>query len=1091
MRNRWIVPLWVSCLLPALAFGGTSGPEARPWAPLPGEAFALHDVAVSPEGAALCVGYRGDLWLVPREGGLARRLTDHVGHDSGPAWSRDGHWIAFSSRRDGNFDVFLVPAEGGPATQLTFHAVDEWVTGFTPDGREVLFVSARDDRFAELWAIPVEGGMPRRLTSDRVADGRLSPDGRTLAYTRGGGGSWRQGYRGSSNAELWLASMSGGEAPVASGAPVRVTRNDVHDRWPQWTADGESLIYVSERSGIANLWRQRVAGGEAGAAEALTDYPDVGVEYPALSSDGRVLAYVRGGFLWSMDLGGGGSAQRVMVEARSEDKVSQRERLTVKDGAAELVLAPDGKRVAFVLHGDLFTHPTEPDDEGDEETRRHTESPVHDHMPAFGPGPEELVFVSDHDGKQDLWIADLTQEGDLAPRRLADTPEEEFEPRVSPDGKWILYTAGHEDLMVRPASGGKARLLVKGPQNYTPRWSPDSRWIAYERHDASEIGDIWVMAVAGDKGKPAAAVPINLTKDPAHDQMPFWSPDGMSLGYESDRDGDWDLWTLSLVDDDERKARKKAAEREKEKKGKKGGNGEEEKEGGKKNGKKTAVEPIEIDPERDYEPQHLVGLGGEQAEAVFSPDSERLLFLSNTLGNWDIWVADDEGKDSKALTDDDARESGLAWLPDGEKFVYLSEGRIKTLGPDGGDPAALEFAARMTVDHAAERLEAFDEAWRLIRHHFYDEKLHGADWPAVKARYRPSVEHAATREELHAAIRRMLGELKASHLGVWGPDEPGGVETGYLGLGFETVDVDGEAHLRVSDVVPKGPADEEGVRVEVGEFLVAIDGKSVRDRMSVDPLLDGKVDKKVRLTLSKRAGGKTRDVEVKAVKRDDFVDKVYDRWVEERKKMVKELSDGRVGYIHVRAMDQESLRKFRQEIIADVFEREALVLDVRDNGGGNIHEALLEVLEGRRYIVSQPRGGERRQAPAMGWYRPILLLINEYSGSDAEIFPHGFKALQLGKVIGVPTAGAVIGTGQATLIDGSTFRLPRVGWYSLDGKNLENWGIEPDIRVEQEPADRAQGVDTQLARGVAELMAEIGDGKPAEGASASAGAESR
>ncbi len=1100
MRTLLLPALLVHGFLPALVLA-TPAPEARPWSPVPGEAFALHDLAVSPDGSTLCVGYLGDLWLVPRDGGTARRLTDHVGYDASPAWSRDGRWIAFSSRREGNMDVFLVAAEGGPAEQLTFHAVDEWVTGFTPDGREVLFGSSRDGRFRELWAVSVEGGTPRRVTRDRVVDGRLSPDGSTLAYTRGGGGFWRQGYRGSNNAEIWLAAMGSGREPVASGVPVRITRNDVHDRAPFWTPDGKTLIYLSERSGVANLWRQTVGQGGAGTAEPLTRYTDVGIEYPSLSADGSTAAFVCGGFLWVMDLGAGGGPERVAVEARSDDKVSQRERLKVTDSATDLVLSPDGKRVAFVLHGDLFTHPTEPNDEGEEETSRHTESPVRDQTPAFGPGADELIFVSDQDGKQDLWIADLTREGDLTPRRVTDTPEEEFEPQVSPDGKWILYTAGHEDLMVRPASAtksgsrsrgksvgksaGNARLLVKGPQNYTPHWSPDSRWVAYERHDASEMGDIWVVEVADVKGAPVSAPPINLTKDPAHDQMPFWSPDGMTLGYESDRDGDWDLWSLSLVDDDVRKARKQAREHDKdsEKEGKEKSKGK----AGEGNGKK--VEPIKIDRDRDYEPRHLVDLGGEQGEAVFSPDSEQLLFLSNTLGDWDIWIADGEGKNPKQLTDDDARESAMAWLPDGKKFVYLSEGRIKTLTP-GGDSGALEFAVRMVVDHSAERLTAFDEAWRLIRHDFYDEKLHGVDWTAVRARYRPCVEHAATRDELHMAILRMLGELRASHLGVSGPDEPGAVETAYLGLEFEAVEEKGDLRLKVSDVLPRGPADQEEARVEKGETLVSIDGKSVHGRMSIDPFLDGKVDKKVRLTLAGKSG-KTHDVMVKGVNRQKFLDKVYERWVDERKEMVKKLSNGRVGYIHVRQMDQESLRKFRQAIIADVYDREGLVLDVRDNGGGNIHEALLEVLEGKRYIVSQPRGGERRLAPALGWYRPIVLLINENSGSDAEIFPHGFKTLQLGKLIGVPTFGGVIGTGQTTLIEGSTLRLPRVGWYSLDGKNLENWGIEPDILVEQDPADRARGADTQLVRAVTEVMAEIGDGKPKETAGATVGAESR
>ena len=755
------------------------------------------------------------------------------------------------------------------------------------------------------------------------------------------------------------------------------------------------------------------------------------------------------------------------IRALGNDKFSSRERLTVTKGASDMALSPDGEQVAFVIHGEIFTRPTgEGDDDDDEDPRRRTESPRRDRFPVFVAEEEALLFLSDRDGQQDVWRADLTQEGDLAPTRLTETEGEETTLSPSPDGRLAAFTLADGSLHVVDTAGGEPRMLVPGPQNYTPAWSPDSRWLAYERHDASEMGDIFVVAAAGGE-------PINVTKDPAHDQRPFWSPDGMTLGYESDRDDDWDLWTLSLVDESERKEREKAAKERK--KGKKGGDD------GDEGDDVPDVTPIEIDPEEDYEPHHLLDRSGPQEVGVFSPDSKRVAFLSEEGDQWNLWVVDADGGDAKKLTKDRARESSVAWLPDGDELAYQSQGRLKVVEAKGGSPRELSFSVRMTVDHDLERRQVFDEAWRQLTHRFYDEHMHEIDWQEAHDRLLPWLDHVATQDELHVVVMRMLGELNASHLSIWSNEEPeNAARTGHLGLELEA----DERGLLVTGILPDGPADQDDARVEVGEYVVAIGGKAVDARTNVHELLDGKVDKKVKLTLARRPKAKTRDVEVEAIGSRDFRDLAYEAWEQERKDIVEERTEDRVGYVHLRSMNQENLRKFRRAIIGDVFDKAALIIDVRDNGGGNIHEQLLEILEGRPYVVSDPRGGHRRVNPALGWHRPMLVLMNESSGSDAELFPHGFRTLGLGPLVGVPTAGAVIGTGGTVLMDGSWLRLPGVGWYSLEGRNLENWGIEPDVYVEQAPEDRAAGIDTQLERGIELMLREV---ERAEALSAGAG----
>jgi tricorn protease len=403
-------------------------------------------------------------------------------------------------------------------------------------------------------------------------------------------------------------------------------------------------------------------------------------------------------------------------------------------------------------------------------------------------------------------------------------------------------------------------------------------------------------------------------------------------------------------------------------------------------------------------------------------------------------------------------------------------GRGPATGGGEATRRRINFNVRVQVNRPAEWAEMFGDAWRTMKYRFYDPNMHGMDWDAAKAKYEPLVKDVGDRQELMNIINEMIGELNASHTGAAPPPggrAVGGVSTGYLGVELEPDKMAGR--YKVSYIYESGPADKDWVKVNVGDYLIAINGKEVKIGDEYWELLNDRLNRKVEVTFNNKPAAdgawKTR---IETINPQAYATLRYDRWVKERRQKVDELSSGRVGYIHIRAMDPPSLRKFEKEI-REFRNKDAMIIDQRWNGGGNIEQELLAILVQREYQVWVPRGVEASGRPFAGYFGPKVVLQNWRSASNAEMFPAGFKALGLGKVIGTPTMGAVIGTGSYSLIDGSTVRTPGVGVYLADAKhtNMENYGVQPDIRVDNLPEDNLAGRDRQLEVAVEELLKQL------------------
>lgn len=1015
--------LWLFAALSLAIRAGAQDEASRP------VRFARHP-SLSPDGSRLAFSYLGDVWTVSSRGGTASRLTIHEAHDQLPAWSPDGKWVAFSSRREGNYDVWIVPSGGGRPRQLTFHSADDLVSGWSPDGRQVLFTSNREStRYPAIYTVDVDGGAARLVAQGdaTLANAAFTPDGKWIACTRAG--AWtRKGYRGSANANLM-------RFPLSGGAGQWLTRDPENERWALFNRDGRSFYYVSDRDGTANLWRRTM---DSTRPVQVTRHTDGNLFYPTLSADGSRLVYEHDFGLWSVSPSGG-TPEELRIYAPTDDRVNSLRRETFTSGAQEAKLSPDGKQLAFVVHGEVWVQPA-----GGGEAVRLSETPQREQDIAWSADSRLLAFSSDREGSANLYVVDVKTKETRQLTRSRDTAE--HSPQFSPDGKTLAYLRGANgaELCVMPAEGGESRTLVRDPNMADLAWSPDSRWLAYTRgksHSAGTLADIFIINTADAK-------PVNVTRYPVINSDPVWSGDRRRLYFRSNRSGNTNLWAIDLQEE-------------------RGGTEEGEKEGG------TASSEMKIDLEDIHRrARQITRIESEVGDYAAGPDGKTLVFAMSQLGRTDLWRIASTGGAPARLTQTGEAAAGLRFASDGSRVIYLSGGQIKSMPLSAQSPSTLGFSVRMEIDTRAELTQMFDEAWRKMRDSFYDEKMHGADWNRVRETYRPVLQDVTYKEDFYSLFNLALGELNASHTGIAG-SAGSGQATASLGIVLDTA-YSGPG-VRVGSVLPKGPASRERSRLNPGDILLKVDGQTVRAAEQFYTLLADKAGKQVELlanTTAEEQGART--VKLRAITQAEHSRLRYDHWVRQREQATEKLSAGRLGYLHLNAMNDENLEKFKRAVFGDMQEKDGLVLDVRFNGGGAIADEILAILQDRVFSYRTIRGDPNRlTAPLQVWTKPLIVLINEASFSNAEAFPWGVKSLRLAKIVGVPTYGAVIGTGGTNLIDGSTLRIPAVGAFTLDGINMENHGCPPDIYVENSPEDEAQGRDRQLERAVEELVKDL------------------
>ncbi len=1027
--------------------------------------------APSPDGKQLVFTYRGDLWLASIAGGTARRLTVHEANEYHPNWSPDGKAIVFASDRNGNYDLYVISADGNDFAQLTYLSTADICTDWTPDGKEIIFASRRDfsypaTRLASLYKVPRAGGTPVMLNREFGAQGKISPDGRTLIYTDGRLDLYRKHYHGSMNSDIWRLDLK-------THQYTQLTNFDGNDFFPLWSKDGQQIYYVSHQDGTANIWQMKADGSQP---RQLTFHQDDGVWFANIARQAPVLAYCRGSEIWILNLDTGKSVP-IKIEVPDDPKENQIEWKTFTNNATEMALSPDEKYIAAVIHGEIFIVKNK--EKGTKTAVRLTNSPFREQHVSWTPNGDSLLFVSDQNGNDDIF---LLISADPAEKNLyralkhriisltADT-REEIMPKTAPDGKSIAFIRD-QDLWIMDRQGKNTRCVLESWNAPQFAWSPDSKWLAYAMEDREFNRDIFIIPAEGGHA-------VNISQHPDNDQAPVWSADGKKLGFCSRRNNDtFDIWYvfLSKTDDEKTKAEwEEEEEKVEETKNKK--DDSKDKSTVKKEAEKIGVKIDFTDIHKRL--RRLTTLPGDETQLAISPNGKTFIFNANAKGQNELWSIEWDGSELKQLTESKENPIQINWSKDGKTIFYLkSGGALAAISPDGKTKRGIDFDARMDIDHRQERLQMFHEGWRVLNQNFYDPKFHGVDWAAMRKKYGALIEKIGATDEFYTAIEMLLGELNASHLGISPPNSGDGIQTGMLGLSFdETYSGKG---LKIARVMPNGPCDQMNVQVATGEILLAVDGQEILPHTNLYALLNQKVNRRVELRLVNAPGERT--LVVKPIDFNALMHLEYERWVQQKRQLVNRLSAGKLAYLHIQGMGWPNLEQFQMELFSEAQAKAGLLIDVRFNGGGWITDYLLTMLQAKPHAQTQPRGGERGypqdRRPFYAWNKPVAALCNQYSFSNAEIFSHAMKVLKLGKVIGEATPGAVISTGGTQLLDGSSFRIPYRGWFNLEtGLNQENHGAIPDVLVKVQKGDEDAGIDRQLEAAVRVLLDVIQAGK--------------
>ncbi len=1076
----------------------------------------------------------GDLWLSSLSGGVARRLTTHVGTESLAAFSPDGQWVAFTGSYDGNSDVFVVSASGGEPRRLTWHPSSDRVLGWSPDGKQVSFLSNREQPHGstEIFAVPFRGGDPQKLPLGWAADLDVDPDSGRWAFTRThGGGTWKR-YRGGSAQTIWV------------GHPEKedfqqVTTFEGMNAHPMW--HGGRVYLLCDQGGTANLWSMAPDGSDR---RRHTDFGKWDARSLSMAPDGRIV------FTLAADIhlfDPKNDSERTLSIQLPSDRLLTRSRYpqAVRD-LTFFDLSPEGDRVMVTTRGEVFSVPvkegvTLPVTRG---------SGARERSAVFGPDGEQIAYITDEPGEEEIRTLDAWGRGGPRVVKKAGDSGWHFTPAYSPDGKFLAYGDQTQSLYLVPVEGGNPRLVDRC-ENGEIRdydWSPGGRWLAYSKSHGTGYRSVYVYDTVEGKVH-------RITGDDTHDFGPSWDPDGRYLGFLSDRAtnpllGDRDFQNVNIrpskmylallrddvenpftphaglppKDDDSEDEEAEESEEEGESEGaeesddadsedkeddakegsgdskdKAKGKGKSDKKSNGKKGKddkKPKKDPIEIHfeglddriiampvPAGDYR-SLLLTKGG----ALYRSRPVRGMAPEGPGGSSDLMLFDYESKKSNTFV---SGAGGFATSANAEKIAIWKDRQIyvvSTASPPGklGDSKVDLSGIVVELDPREEWSQIYYEGWRRMRDFYWDESLGGVDWKAVRDQYATLLPRLSIRDDLRDLMAEMIGELATSHTYVFGGDQ--GVSVSRVSVGLLGADLrrEGDA-FQVERIYRGSPADQvsspltrPGVNVKEGDYLLAVNHLPFPSDRPFHAMLEGRSRIPVLLTVNDKPSLEgARDVVVEPMSSDR--DLRYSDWVRRNREAVAEQTDGKIGYIHIPDMSTGGLVEFNTWFYPQL-RKEGMVVDVRWNGGGFVSQMILERF--RRHVLSfdRSRGGSVDYYPSMTLNGPFVVLTNEHAGSDGDIFPAAVQLEELAPVIGKRSWGGVVGIRMdKRFVDGGMLSEPEFAWWDPKlGWELENRGVDPDIVVENMPQDVAKDVDAQLARGIQEVLSLHAKNPPVE-----------
>jgi len=1010
--------------------------------------------ALSPDGKRLAFVYRGDIWAASSDGGRAVPITSHVEMDAYPQFSPDGRWVAFATRRNGGWDTFVVPAEGGPVRQLTWHSGSELPFGWSPDGKQILFAGKRESPNFGIYALNVTTLQSDRLCEDyaQLWYPNYSPDGKTIVYGRYGFPWWRPRYTGAAAQQVWLLNTT-------DNSRRALTQDDRQHLWSRFLPDGRRIVTVTvgEPTPSAspldepipkmsdnpmrtpNLWVFDLQG----KATQLTTFIGGGVRSPSVAAKSGDIAFEQGVDVWLLR-GGKGAPAKISLHVGADEKQTARRRERITTGVTEAELSPDGKTFAFGLRGEIWTIPTDKPKgtaaRNAEFAKRLTDWAGDDSDFSWSHDSKKLYFTSDRDGNSRVYELDVESRG---VKCLWSHDEAAAHLHLSPDGKQLGFWVGGPaaGLYTVTLNNGEARRVASVPGSHWRdlaggfSWSTDMRWIAFMKRSPSRAWNVFV--VPSDGGEP-----VNVTRLNAGHSMPRWGHDGRTLYFQSDREGSG-LYALALVPETYRSGDTDVKY-------------ERLKEGSK----------VEIDFNDIH--RRIRKLTGQAPQADIYPAPDGTVFF---ISESDIWSISYDGKETKRLTTGGGK-MGFRLANDGRRAWWTQGGEMFHGNASAGlSGTKVTFTAEFNYDIAAQRKAAFAEFWRSYQHNFYDANFHGRDWAAMRTRYEPMLAAVETHEEFASLLSMLVGELEASHTEVQPATNNATTDPVTPHLGF-TFDYSHKgAGVKVAAVPPGSPASFKETLINPGEIILAINGTDVSLDEKLFQSINDKQDREFEFLVSTN-GSRTgaRKVRYRPMSGTEFDDLAYKNRTERLRKVTEQKGNGRIGYLHISAMGFQNQVQFEREAYEYISGKQAMIIDVRFNRGGNISDNLIDMLERRQYGWFRPRDDNPEPQPPRAWDRPVIVLMNEHSYSNGEMFPYSMRQRGLGRIVGMPTPGYVIWTTELRLVDGTRARMPLSGVFRMDGTCMENRGEQPDVQLWLTPDDWLNDRDPQLDKAIELLL---------------------
>lgn len=1052
--------------------------------------------SISPDGKFIAFSYKGDIYKVPTQGGQAVQLTTNSGYDYLPIWSPDSQQIAFVSNRENGFmRLFIMSANGGAAQQLTFHSASVKPYVFSKDGKFIYYASNVQNtaesalyplsRFTQLYKISVKGGTPEMILETPTEAISFNKEENKMLYQdqKGFEDTWRKHHTSSVARDIWLYD-------VKKKSHTKIIDWKGEDRDPIYAPDGKSFFFLSERKGSFNVFKADFSS--VNQPKQLSNFTNFPVRFLSMASNG-LLCFGYAGEIYTLKEGE--TPKKVVISVVNDDAQEQIQKMNFTSGASSVAVSSDGKQIAMVIRGEVFVTSADYTT-----TKQITQSVAAESGVSFSKDGRSLVYASYRDGYWNLYQASLTRKDDVnfanaleikEEKLIANDTSEKMHPQFSPDGKEIAFVKNRSHLAVYNLETKKMRDItsdkyqVEKNGNYNFAWSPDSKWfvIEYVARGHSPYSDIGIVSSKGGEDI------FNITNSGYFNSNPRWAFDGNAIIWNTDRYGmrnhaSWGSMRDEMIVFLNKESFNKyqmnkeefelysEIEKEREKQKNQQNNDP------KKDPKKQAPKPQEklknivIDFENlEARMVRLTPNASQMGDAIISKDGKKLYYLASFESGYDLWVHDLREKSTKLLAKLNGESLFFDMDKDGKNIFLLGSKKMQILELPSEKLKPINYSAWAKINATKEREEMFNFVKKEVKERFYVTDLHGVNWEKLTQEYRQFLPYINNNRDFAELLSELLGELNVSHTGsgyrAWSAATEA---TGQLGA-FVTQT---EKGLVIDEILVNGPFDTFQSKAEKGVIIEKINGEPITLETHYAKFLEGSIGQKILVSLFNPKNGNRWQESLTPISTAKWNELLHKRWVKQRQADVEKWSNGKLGYVHISSMSDESFREMYADALGKYFDKEGMVIDIRFNGGGRLHEDVEVFFSAKKYLTQKVQGKKHGEMPSRRWTKPSIMLMNEADYSNAHGTPWVYKKQNLGKLVGVQVPGTMTSVNWVTLQDPSLFfGIPVVGFQKEDGSYLENDDLNPDVEAPFVPEKFAKGEDVQLKKAVEELLKEL------------------